>query len=62
MAYGHGVQCSSLWLCSTLPLGPDFVSQHKVGDETQGDEENPQDNEVQVELGVLHVQFSKDSL
>ena len=62
MAHGHGVQRSSLWLCSTLPLGPDFVSQHEVGDETQGDKENPQDNEVQVELGVLHVQFSQDSL
>lgn len=62
VAHGHGVQRSSLWLSNTLPLGPDFVSQHEVGNETKGDEENPQDNEVQVELGVLHVQFSQDSL
>lgn len=62
VARGHGVQRSSLWLPSALPLGPYFVSQHEVGDETQGDEENPQDDEVQVELGVLHIQLSQDSL
>lgn len=60
VALGHCVRFSSLWLSSALPLCPDFVSQHKVGSETQGDEENPQDNEVQVELGVLHVQLSEN--
>lgn len=31
-----------------LPLSPDFVSQDKIGDEPQGDEEDAQDDEIQV--------------
>lgn len=45
-----------------LPLCPDLVSQHEVGNEAQGDEEDAQNNEVQVELGVLHVQLAQDGL
>lgn len=45
-----------------LPLRPDFVSQDEIGDEAQGDEENAQNDEVQVELGVLHVQLPQDGL
>lgn len=50
------------WHSTALPLRPDFVPQDKVGDEAQGDEENPQDDEVQVQFGILHVQFSQDGL
>lgn len=50
------------WHAGALPLCPDFVPQDKIGDEAQGDEENAQDNEVQVEFGVLHVQLSQNGL
>lgn len=50
------------WPPGLLPLSLDFVPQDKIGDEAQGDEENPEDHEVQVQLGVLHVQLAQDGL
>lgn len=61
-ALGLSVRFSSGRAPGALPLRPDFVPQHKVGNEAQGDEEDPEDDEVQVELGILHVQLPQDGL
>lgn len=60
VALGRDVYVHVSWHSGVLPLRPDFVSQDKIGDEAQGDEENPQNDEVQVELGILHVQLPQD--
>lgn len=43
-----------------LPLGTDFVSQDEVSDEPQREEEDGEDDEVQVEFGVQHVELFQD--
>lgn len=50
------------WHLGVLPLCPDFVPEDKIGNEAQGDEENPKYDEVQVQLGVFHVQLPQDGL
>lgn len=45
-----------------LPLGADLVSQDEVGDESERKEEDGEDDEVQVEFGVQHVQLLQDGL
>lgn len=63
-ALGHNVCFASLlaWRWFFLPLRPDLVSQDEIGDEPQGDEEDAQDDEIQVQLRVLHVQLPQDGL
>lgn len=45
-----------------LPLRPDFVSEDKIGNQAQGEEENPEDDEVQVKFGIFYIQFFQDGL
>lgn len=45
-----------------LSLGLDPITEHKVRQQPQGQEEDAQDQEVHVELGVLHIQRSEDTL
>lgn len=45
-----------------LPLSTDLVAEDEVSDEPQGEEEDCEDDEVQVELGVQHVQLLQDGL
>lgn len=40
-----------------LPLSTDLVSEDEVGDQTERNKEDAQDNEVHVELCVLNVQL-----
>lgn len=46
----------------TLFLRLDPVTQHKVRQQPQGQEEDTQDQEVHVEFGVFHVQLLEDAL
>lgn len=45
-----------------LSLRFDPVPEHKVGQQPQGQEEDAQNQEVHVELGLLHIQLSQDDL
>lgn len=45
-----------------LPLRSDFVSEDKIGNQAQREEENPKNNEVQVKFGIFYIQFSQDGL
>lgn len=45
-----------------LPLRSELVAQDKVSDESQRQEENGEDEEVQVEFGVQHVQLLQDGV
>lgn len=47
---------------SPLPLRPDFVSEDKIGNQAQGEEENPKYDEVQVKFGIFYIQFFQDGL
>jgi hypothetical protein len=61
-ALGHTTDLPLSWHLGVLPLCSDFVPQDKIGNEAQGDEEDPKHDEIQVELGVLHVQLSQNGL
>lgn len=43
-----------------LSLRFDLVPEHQVSQEPQDDKEDAQDEEVQVELGLLHIQLLQD--
>lgn len=45
-----------------LPLRADFVPEDKISNESQRQKEDGEDNEVQVEFGVQHVQLLEDCL
>lgn len=45
-----------------LPLRSDFVSEDEIGNQAQGEEENPEDDEVQVKFGIFYIQFFQDGL
>lgn len=49
---------SSSW--PGLPLSADLVPQDKVSNEPQREEEDGEDDEVQVEFGVQHVELFQD--
>ena len=40
-----------------LPLSAEFVAENKISDEPQREEKDGEDDEVQVEFGIQHVQL-----
>lgn len=47
---------------SCLPLCIDLVTEDKISKKPQSEEEDYEDDEVQVEFGIEHVQFLQDSI